>query len=80
MDKRICPNCGESCEKEYETIVVQGAEFCVCCNYELESYFTDQTLIMNSKEETGDINNAFIDFFNESGLLKSQNLWYLDYP
>tara|TARA_B100001079_G_scaffold70554_1_gene60288 strand:- start:198 stop:332 length:135 start_codon:yes stop_codon:yes gene_type:complete len=22
LDQRVCPNCGESCEKEYETVFV----------------------------------------------------------
>ena len=71
MDLRICPNCGESCEKEYETIIVKGQEFCVCCNYNLETNLHNESLIGNYIDNSGEKNNAFVDFFNESGLLKS---------
>ena len=70
MDLRICPNCGESCEKEFETVFVRGQEFCVCCNYNLVSSNNDDVLGEAYLEDTGERNNAFIDFFNESGLLK----------
>ena len=74
MDVRVCPNCGESCEKEYETVIVHGQEFCVCCNYEIDSNFNDENLRTEFYDEKDIKNNAFIDFFNESGLLNSQKL------
>ena len=36
MDKRTCPNCGEHCEKEHETVFVHGQELCVCSNSNIE--------------------------------------------
>ena len=70
MDVRVCPNCGESCEKEYETVIVRGQEFCVCCNSTIDPFYKYENLISDSLVEKGEIDNAFIDFFNESGLLK----------
>ena len=70
MDLRICPNCGESCEKEFETVFVRGQEYCVCCNYHLETSNNDNVLEEVYIEDPGERNNAFVDFFNESGLLK----------
>ena len=71
MDVRFCPNCGESCEKEYETVIVQGQEFCVCCNYAIEPFFKDENFITEFNDEKEETNNAFVDFFNESGLINS---------
>ncbi len=70
MDLRICPNCGESCEKEFETVFVRGQEYCVCCNYNIEKSNNDNVLEESYIEDPGERNNAFVDFFNESGLLK----------
>ena len=72
MDVRVCPNCGESCEKEYETVFVQGQEFCVCCNYIIDPLYGNENLSTEFHDENGEKNNAFIDFFNESGLLNPQ--------
>ena len=72
MDLRICPNCGESCEKEFETVIVLGHEYCACCNYSLEQNFREDILIHNYMDDNTEKNNAFIDFFNDSGLLESQ--------
>ena len=74
MNLRICPNCGESCEKEYETVIVRSQEFCVCCNYNLSNNLNDEDLNKNYFDDIDEKNNAFIEFFNESGLLKSQKL------
>ncbi len=70
MDIRICPNCGESCEKEFNTVFVCGRKYCVSCNYNLESDINDEVLGDAYLEDTGESNNAFTEFFNESGLLK----------
>ena len=72
MNMRVCPNCGESCEKEYETVIVNSQEFCVCCNYMIDPVFKDENLYADILDDKSDKNNAFIDFFNESGLLNSQ--------
>jgi len=72
MDVRVCPNCGESCEKEYETVIVHGQEFCVCCNYIIDPFSKDENLSTVFHDEKVESDNAFFDFFNESGLLKSQ--------
>ena len=53
MDKRICPNCGEPCEKEHETVFVHGQELCVCCNSNIESCYE------------GVNDNVFVDIFHE---------------
>ena len=71
MVGRICLNCGESCEKEYETVFVQGQEFCVCCNSNIDISYNEEGNKAEFLDEASDRNNAFIDFFNESGLLKS---------
>ena len=42
LDQRVCPNCGESCEKENETVFVNGQEFCVCCNSNIETCYTEK--------------------------------------
>jgi len=70
MEERVCPNCGESCEKEYETLFVNGQEFCVCCNSNIDPCFREDNLNGSYQGEEGGINNVFTDFFNESGLIK----------
>ena len=70
MDIRICPNCGESCEKGFKTVFVCGREYCVSCNYNLESGINDEVLEDAYLEDTVESKNAFTEFFNESGLLK----------
>ncbi len=72
MEERVCPNCGESCEKEYETLFVNGQEFCVCCNSNIDPCFNENSLSGYSLGEGDQINNVFSDFFNESGYFKTQ--------
>ena len=71
MDKRICPNCGEPCEKEYETVFVQGQELCVCCNSNIERCCEEDGFTDNILNDGGENNNVFVDFFYETGFLKS---------
>ena len=59
VDERICPICGESCEKEYETVFVHGQETCVCCNSNIEPCY----------EEGND--KVFVDLFDELRFLES---------
>jgi len=70
MEQRFCPNCGESCEKEYETLFENGKEFCVCCNSNIDPSFQEDHFNEYSPEEDGEINNVFMEFFNESGYIK----------
>ena len=53
IEKRICPNCGESSEKEYETVFFHGQELCVCCNSNIEPCYE------------GVNDNVFVDIFHE---------------
>ena len=71
MDKRICPNCGEPCEKEYETAFVHGQELCVCCNSNIEPSCEEDGFTDNILNDGGENNNVFADFFYETGFLKS---------
>ena len=71
MDKRICPNCGEPCEKEYETAFVHGQELCVCCNSNIEPCCEEDGFTDNILNDGGENNNVFVDFFYETGFLKS---------
>ena len=71
MDKRICPNCGESCEKEYETSFAHGQELCVCCNSIIEPCCEEDGFTDNILNDGGENNNVFVDFFYETGFLKS---------
>lgn len=73
MEERICPNCGESCEKEFETFFVRGQEFCVCCNSNIIPYHETEEEVFSGdfSENSNGNNNVFMDFFNESGLIKS---------
>ena len=71
MDKRICPNCGEPCEKEYETVFVHGQELCVCCNSNIEPCCEEDGFTDNILNDGGENNNVFVDFFYETGFLKS---------
>ena len=73
LDQRVCPNCGESCEKEKETVFVNGQEFCVCCNSNIEIYQL-RSLCCNSKIEPcyeGGNDNVFVDLFDELEFLES---------
>ena len=53
IEERICPNCGESSEKEYETVFVHGQELCVCCNSNIEPCYE------------GVNDNGFVDISHE---------------
>ena len=71
MDKRACPNCGEHCEKEHETVFVHGQELCVCCNSNIEPCCEEDGFTDNILNDGGENNNVFVDFFYETGFLKS---------
>jgi len=64
-DQRVCPNCGESCEKEYETVFVNGQEFCVCCNSILDTSYSEQVLTNDFYSDSIKSDNAFAEFFDE---------------
>ena len=67
VDERICPICGESCEKEYETVFVHGQETCVCCNSNIDIYQL-RSVCCNSNIEPcyeGGNDNVFVDLFEE---------------
>ena len=73
VDERICPICGESCEKEYETVFVHGQETCVCCNSNIDIYQL-RSVCCNSNIEPcyeGGNDNVFVDLFDELGFLAS---------
>ena len=53
IEERICPDCGESSEKKYETVFVHGQELCVCCNSNIEPCYE------------GVKDNVFVDIFHE---------------
>ena len=59
INERICPNCGESCENEFETVFVNGQELCVCCNSNIEPCYE------------GGNDNVFVDLFDELRFLES---------
>ena len=65
MIQRVCPNCGESCEKEYETVFVNGKEFCVCCISNIETYNTQEVLTNDFYSDSIKSDNAFAEFFDE---------------
>ncbi len=65
MDQRVCPNCGESCEKEHETVFVNGHEFCVCCNSHIETSYSDESLTGDFYSDSIKNDNAFAEFFDE---------------
>tara|TARA_B100000945_G_scaffold215992_1_gene174117 strand:- start:35 stop:283 length:249 start_codon:yes stop_codon:yes gene_type:complete len=65
LDKRVCPNCGESCEKEYETVFVNGQEFCVCCNSSIETCYTEEGLTNDFYSDSVKSDNVFAEFFDE---------------
>ncbi len=65
LSQRVCPNCGESCEKEYETVFVSGQEFCVCCNSNIETSYTEDSLTNDFYSDSVKNDNAFAEFFDE---------------
>ena len=73
VDERICPICGESCEKEYETVFVHGQDTCVSCNSIVDIYQL-RSVCCNSNIEPcyeGVNDNVFVDLFEEFGFLES---------
>ena len=64
-DNRVCPNCGESCEKEHETVFVNGQEFCVCCNSNIETFYTEEGLTSDFYSDSIKSDNVFAEFFDE---------------
>ena len=72
IDQRVCPNCGESCEKEYETVFVNGHEFCVCCNSNVETYNTSEVLTNDFFNDSIKNDNAFAEFFDEQRYLNHE--------
>ena len=65
LDQRVCPNCGESCEKEYETVFVNGQEFCVCCNSNIETFYNEEVSKNDFYSDSIKSDNAFAEFFDE---------------
>ena len=67
VDKRICPICGESCEKEYETVFVHGQETCVCCNSNIDIYQLRSVCCNSDIELCYEVENVnvFVDFLDE---------------
>ena len=65
LDQRVCPNCGEPCEKEYETVFVNGHEFCVCCNSNIETCFNEDSMTNDYYSDSIKSDNAFAQFFDE---------------
>ena len=73
VDERICPICGESCEKEYETVFVHGQETCVCCNSNIDIYQLRSVCCNSNIEPCYEEGNdkVFVDLFDELGFLSS---------
>ena len=65
VNRRICPNCGESCENESETVFVNGQELCVCCNSNIEPSYEEDGLTNDLLENAGENNNVFVDIYQE---------------
>ena len=72
LGQRVCPNCGESCEKEFETVIVSGQEFCVCCNSNIETRYTDEVLTNDFYSDSIKSDNAFAEFFDERRYLNPE--------
>ena len=72
LEIRVCPNCGESCEKEYETVFVNGKEFCVCCNANVESVYMEESMTNDFYSDSIKSDNAFAEFFDERRYLNSE--------
>tara|TARA_B100000586_G_C19809603_1_gene301611 strand:- start:43 stop:264 length:222 start_codon:yes stop_codon:yes gene_type:complete len=64
--------CGDSFEKEYETVTVHSKETCVCCNSNIDLY-QYRSVFCNSKIEPcyeGGNDNVFVVLFEELGVLE----------
>ena len=72
LDQRVCPNCGESCDKEYETVFLNGQEFCVCCNSIVETCNTEESLTNDFYSDSIKNDNAFAEFFDERRYLNPE--------
>ncbi|MDP6521616.1 MAG: hypothetical protein QF779_02790, partial [SAR324 cluster bacterium] len=72
LDQRVCPNCGESCEKEHETVFVNGQEFCVCCNSSIETCYTEEGSTKDFHSDSIKSDNAFAEFFDERRYLNPE--------
>ena len=72
LDQRVCPNCGESCEKENETVFVNGQEFCVCCNSNIETCYTEEGFTDDFYSDSIKSDNAFAEFFDERRYLNPE--------
>jgi hypothetical protein len=65
INERVCPNCGESCENEYETVFVNGQELCVCCNSNIEPCYEEDGFTDDLSDNAGGNNNVFVDIYQE---------------
>ena len=72
LHQRVCPNCGETCEKEYETVIVNGQEFCVCCNSNIETSYTEEVLTNEIYSDSIKSDNAFAEFFDDRRYLNTE--------
>jgi len=72
IDERICPNCGKSSVKEFETVFVRAQETCVCCNSNVDIYKL-RSVCCNSNVEPsfeGKNDNVFVDFFDKDEFIE----------
>ena len=67
MCERICPNCGDSCEKDYETFFVHDQELCFCCNSNIEIFQLRSVCCNSDIELCYEVENVnvFVDFLDE---------------
>ena len=72
LDQRVCPNCGETCEKEHETVFVNGREFCACCNTNIETCYTEESLTNDFYSDSIKSDNAFAEFYDERIYLNTE--------
>ena len=64
VDERICPICGESCEKDHETVFVI---------IPILTYTNYVVFVVSNIEPCyeGENDNVFVDLFDELGFLES---------
>ena len=72
LEQIVFPKCGESCEKEYETVFVNGQEFCVCCNSNIEKCYTEVGSKNDFYSDSIKSDNAFAEFFDERRYLNPE--------